>query len=68
MKTSAIITLAQKHSSNGSVMQSSAVLCYRDAVLQVSMGNDELARAKALKSLQYSVGVFHTDYRKAISK
>lgn len=61
----AAIELAKKHASNGAAMQSSAVLCLSDAVLFRSSECYGLAKDWAIRSLSYSVGMFHADYKKA---
>lgn len=58
-----VIQLARKHVNNGASMQSSAELCLRDAEALQAQGKCVEARNRAVKSLQYSVGVFHPDYR-----
>lgn len=63
VKVIAVIALARKHVREGA-MASSAQLCLSDAVrLHLDDGNEEAARARALKSLAYSVGMFHDDYK-----
>jgi hypothetical protein len=44
-------------------MESSARLCLSDAIACLEMDDWEHARKRALKSIQYSVGVFHDDYK-----
>jgi hypothetical protein len=46
-------------------MESSARLCLADAIELQERGMLDYARTRALKSLCYSVGIFHPDYRKA---
>jgi hypothetical protein len=46
-------------------MQSSAEFCYADAISLYLEGRDLNARRWAIKSLGYSVGVFHPDYQAA---
>ena len=65
MNTKDIITLARKHVDNDAPMSSSARLCLRDSIVQYDMGFFDYARKWAIKSLSYSVGVFHSDYQKA---
>lgn len=65
MNVKEIIALARKHLGNGSAMDSSARSCVFDAVQQYDEGNFDAARKWALKSLSYSVGVFHKDYKRA---
>jgi hypothetical protein len=48
----------------GGVMESSARLCLTDAIEAHDRGDFEAAKMWAVKSLAYSVGVFHADYRK----
>lgn len=60
----AAIGLALKHINEG-VMATSAQLCYDDACTCMMRSDYEHARTRALKSLAYSVGVFHEDYKKA---
>lgn len=64
MAVSKIIILARKHLGTG-VMDSSARLCLADAIALADKGDFEHAKQRALKSLSYSVGVFHRDYAKA---
>lgn len=58
-----VIQLARKHVSNGAVMQSSAQVCLADAERLQAQGKCVEARNRAVRSLQYSVGVFHPDYK-----
>jgi hypothetical protein len=64
MDTNQVITLARKHLGAGS-MESSARLCLSDAVVLAGKGDLTNAKARALKSIQYSVGIFHKDYQRA---
>lgn len=64
METRLIIKLAEKHIGKGPMI-SSAELCLFDAKNLFSKGDFEFARKRALKSLCYSVGVFHPDYKLA---
>lgn len=66
INTLEVITLARKHI--GGQMESSARLCLADAVALYDKGEHDYARKRALKSLAYSVGGFHPDYRKAEGK
>lgn len=63
MNLSQILVLARKNL--GGAMESSARLCLADAVRLSDQGDFEYAKARALKSLAYSVGVFHRDYQRA---
>lgn len=65
MKATEIIALAAKHIKPGTSGADSAKLCLDDAEALLSRGLVEEARARALRSLQYSVGVFHEDYKAA---
>lgn len=58
-----VLALARKNL--GGEMESSARLCLQDAVRLQDDGNFEASRARALKSLVYSVGVFSPEYWKA---
>lgn len=60
-----ILDLAKKHAHNGAVMQSSAVLCLETAEQHYDYGRYSSAEVWAIKSLAYSVGVFHPDYQAA---
>ena len=68
MTTSQLIASARKHyiAMTGG-MKSSAEVCLGDAIQQYDAGNYDSARIWALKSLAYSVGVFHNDYKKAVA-
>ena len=62
MKTAdQIIKLAQDNINKGS-MKSSSQLCLSDAINLMKKGEEEKAKLRALKSLAYSVGIFHQDY------
>ena len=61
-----IIRLARKNVDNGAAMASSARLCLAEAVASFDDGQYDVAAARAVKSLSYSVGVFHEDYKKAV--
>lgn len=63
--TSEIIRLARKNVDNGAAMSSSARLCLAEAVSSFDDGHYDVAAARAVKSLAYSVGIFHADYKKA---
>jgi hypothetical protein len=64
VSTSQIIALAERHAP-AATMRSSAELCLSDARFLAATGRDEAARVKALRSLSFSVGVFHADYGRA---
>lgn len=63
MNSYEVIQLAKKHANNGAPMQSSAQLCLKEAIDLQQQGKYEAARNLAVKSLRYSVGVFHPDYK-----
>lgn len=54
--------LAGKHAQRNP----SAYFCYRDAMALSEAGEGEMATIRMVKSMQYSVGIFHDDYEKAI--
>ena len=64
MTTQTTLAIARKHLGAGT-MESSARLSLTDAVALYDNGDHEGAKARALKSIAYSVGVFHPDYKKA---
>lgn len=59
-----VIDLAAERVMEGH-MASSASLCLDDAIQNMLAGNLEGARKRAIDSLKYSVGILHTDYRRA---
>lgn len=59
-----VINAAEKHVNNGAAMQSSAELCLFDANTLIQQGNYAAAEKRALRSLAYSVGIFHSDYKR----
>jgi hypothetical protein len=65
MVTLEVIRLAQSHLNNGAVMASSALSCCEDAMRLYVAGNDKAALMWSVKSLAYSVGVFHADHKVA---
>lgn len=64
MNTNQTIVLARKHCDEG-VMASSARLCLASAIEAQNNGDYNTAKAWAVKSLKYSVGIFHAAYKKA---
>lgn len=66
MNASDAIALARKNllAMNGG-MVSSAELCLSDAIAAYDKGDYENAKTRAVKSLAYSVGILHRDYRRA---
>ena len=64
MNTHEVIILARKHLGKG-IMDSSARLCLSDALCLHEEGNLTRAKDRALRSLAYSVGMFHADYKRA---
>lgn len=65
MEAKDIVALAAKHAGNASIMNSSAGLCLQDAEGLLFKGDLEYAKMRAIDSLRYSVGVFHSDYKAA---
>ncbi len=63
MTTNDTIILARKHL--GGTMGSSSRLCLADAVQLQHQGDLAAAKARALKSLAYSIGIGHPDYARA---
>ena len=64
MNSKDVIILARKHLGSG-VMDSSARLCLSDAIMLYDDGDLIHAKERALKSVFYSVGKFHADYKRA---
>jgi hypothetical protein len=62
-----VIAIARRHVDNGAPMESSARLCLADAVVLNNHGEIGRARGRALRSLAYSIGVHHPDYKIASS-
>ena len=60
MTSKQAIALARKHATGNS----SAELCLRDAVFADAMGDTKTVIARCYRSLQHSVGIFHSDARK----
>ena len=59
------ITIAKIQHRNGAAMQSSAVLNFESAVSCQSKGRYQVSYWYAIRSLAYSVGFSHPDYRAA---
>ncbi len=55
------IEIAKSHIGSGS-MVSSAQLCLADAVALQAKGDEDYSKRRALNSVAYSVGIFHSDY------
>ena len=69
-KVGALIELAEKHAANvnrDARFQSSATASLEDARLCYRSGRLYFAVLRATDSLRYSVGVFHEDYKVAVS-
>lgn len=64
MQVSQVLTLARKHLGSG-WMESSARAALADAVQSFDAGRFCYAKARALRSLAYSVGMHHEDYKRA---
>jgi hypothetical protein len=60
-----LIQLARKHIGNGAAMESSSRLCLADSIRHSDAGNYHQSGMHAVRSLAYSVGICHPDYRKA---
>jgi hypothetical protein len=65
MNTDKIIILARRHLT-GAISESSARICLADAIALMDSGETDFARLRAIKSLKYSVGIFHKDFQRAI--
>jgi hypothetical protein len=66
MDTNQIISLARKYATDtAALMASSARFCLTDAIALADAGDLISAQKRAVKSLAYSVGVFHNDYKRA---
>lgn len=65
MNAALTLTLARKHVADNAVNESSARLCLADAVALYDATQYGDAANRAVKSLAYSVGVFHIDYKRA---
>lgn len=63
MNAQQAIILARKNL--GGDMESSARFCLADAVRLYDEGKYDYAKQWAIRSLSYSVGIFHADYQKA---
>lgn len=59
------IILARKHVGNGAVMESSARFCLAQAIERQEEGMLDAAKSWAVRSLAYSVGIGHQDYKRA---
>lgn len=65
MNTQKRIALARKHYLDNETNKASAALCLSDAVALYDAGDYDAADRRAVKSLAYSVGIFHADYKAA---
>lgn len=63
MQANQAIILARKHL--GGDMESSARFCLADAIRLYDEGKYDYAKQWAIRSLAYSVGIFHPDYKQA---
>jgi hypothetical protein len=56
------VALAKKHVISNIEASTSAIVALRDAEMLLKAGSLEYAKKRAVDSLRYSVGIFHTDY------
>jgi hypothetical protein len=63
MNVNKVMALARKHLGEGT-MESSARFCMEESVKAYDDGLLDRAEYWATRSLEYSVGVFHPDYKK----
>jgi len=61
MNANQAIEIAKSHIGSGT-MVSSAQLCLADAVALQAKGDEDYSKRRALNSVAYSVGIFHSDY------
>ena len=64
MDTKTTIEKAREHIGKGHMIES-AILCFSDALDLYAGGNYDQAKVRAKKSIAYSVGYFHPDYKAA---
>lgn len=62
-----ILMVANRHRNNGAAMQTSACLCYEEAREAYVAKDYQRAYLRALRSLEYSIGILHPDYRQAFA-
>lgn len=62
-----LINAAERHAPSAGAMRSSADVCLADAHAAVEREDFRSARMWALRSLSYSVGVFHADYTAGVA-
>jgi hypothetical protein len=60
-----ILTIAKNHLGKGAVMDSSARMTWLEAAKWYEAGNMYWAGKRAMKSLAYSIGIFHPEYAMA---
>lgn len=65
--TEEVLELAKQHLDNGADMASSALSCFNDAQAFLAAGKPDLARRWAVRSLAYSVGIFHAAMVSAVA-
>ena len=65
-KANQAIILARKNLTADAIQEASARVCLTDALRAVERDDYRAAHMWAVKSLGYSVGVFHPDYQSAI--
>ena len=66
MNTTQVIRLAREQVDACGDMESSARLCLANAIASYDLGAYDDARAHALRSLRYSIGILNSKYRAAI--
>lgn len=62
-----VLVIAHQHQNNEAAMGTSARLCYEEALDAYVAKDYQRSYLRALRSLEYSIGILHPDYRRAFA-
>jgi hypothetical protein len=65
MTTAELLEVAKSHTHREQAHDKSSVFCIEQGIKLSTEGREDLARAWIVRSLKYSVGIFHSDFKRA---
>lgn len=64
MKAKNAIVIGGRHLGKNALMESSAIMCLEEAKAALARGEEDSAKTWAARSLAYTAGIFHKDYKR----